>query len=419
MNITKYSKHLKNLGTYFGASIIPMILGLVTNPWIAKNMGPNDYAISGYYTSFNALLQPIIVFYMVHYFIKEFYRLDEVGRKYLFAVIAKSLMWFSGIISILCFCGVLCYILLFNSDSTLPINPYLAMTVFSIPLCGLYNLIQARHRIDRQASAFFKLTTITGVISVVLSLLFVVFLKWGAFGKLLAPLLTNFLNFIFLFCKYHKSIFIHTDVKDYIKIFKFCWPLAISAMLGYFTNGFDRTYLETLGDNTTYGYYVVGASIAAYLSTFSTAVSNTFTPDLYQSVIQKQWSKYFKFVAIDLGCISLIVIIFIIFAPMIINILTAGRYTASTPYSQIIALSTLTSAIYFIINNFTITINKPKLYLLTSITGSIAIVVGMPIIVRNFGFFGGAWMTVLSFVGFAIINIAFLIFFSKFSFNNK
>lgn len=388
----------------------------MTNPWIAKNMSPEDYAISGYYTSFNALLQPVIVFYMVHYFIKEFYRLDENGRKYLFAVIAKALIWFSGLVSIICFLGILCYLKFFNSSSQLPIFPYLAMTVFSLPLCGIYNLVQARHRIDRQATAFFKLTTSTGVINILLSLIFVVFIKWGAFGKLLAPLLTNLGCFIFLFYKYRKSIFIKTDPKDFLKIISFCWPLALSAMLGYFTNGFDRTYLETLGDTTTYGYYVVGASIATYLSTFSTAVSNTFTPDLYQSVIQQQWSRYFKFIILDIGCIVIIVTCFILLAPYLISILTAGRYIASTPYSQIIALSTLTSAIYFIINNYTITINKPKLYLLTSVLGCLTVVISMPFMVKFFGFYGGAWMTVISFVGFACINLILLTI-SKYSVN--
>lgn len=395
-----------------------MLLGLISNPWIAKNMDPEDYAISGYYTSFNSLLQPIIVFYMVHYFIKEFYRLDENGRRYLFAAIAKALMWFSGTVSVLCFCAVLFYITVFNCDSQLPVHPYLAMTVFSLPLCGLYNLVQARHRIDRQASAFFKLTIVTGSMSVLLSLLFVVVIKLGAFGKLLAPLLTNFIILIFLFCKYRKEIFLKTEIKEYKKIFSFCWPLAASAMLGYFTNGFDRTYLETLGDTTTYGYYVVGASIATYLSTFATAVGNTFSPDLCQSVIQKEWSRYFKFVIIDVACIAFIVIMFIMLAPLIINMLTAGRYIASTPYSQIIALSTLTSSIYFIINNFTITVNKPKLYLATSIIGSLAIILTMSIMVDHFGFFGGAWMTVLSFVGFAIINLTLLFFSYKFKLIN-
>ena len=35
--------------TYLGASVVPMLLGLAANPWIASNMSPDDYAVSGYY----------------------------------------------------------------------------------------------------------------------------------------------------------------------------------------------------------------------------------------------------------------------------------------------------------------------------------------------------------------------------------
>ena len=404
-------KYAKNLTTYFGASIIPMLLGLVTNPLIASNMSPEDYAITGYYTSFNSLLQPIIVFYMVHYFIKEFYRRNEQERAYLFALIAKALIWFSGAISILCFIGVLIYVKYIAADLSIPISPYLAMAVFSLPFCGLYNLVQARHRIDRKASSFFRLTLISGVLGVALNVLFVVIIKWGAFGKLVAPLITNISIFSFLLIKYKKEIFTKTRNRDIIAILNFCWPLALSATLGYFTTGFDKTYLESIGNNTTYGYYIVGASIAMYLNTFSTAIGNTFTPDLYQSVIQKNWSGYAKFIMLDIGLIILIVLLFIILAPYIIDILTAGRYLESTPFAKILALSTITSSIYYIINNYSITTNRPKLYLYTSISGSVMIVTLMPVMVNNFDYYGGAWMSVLSFASFSIINLA-LIYFS-------
>lgn len=411
MALDKYLKYVKHLGIYFGASMIPMVLGLVTNPLIASNMSPEDYAITGYFTSFNSLLQPIIVFYMVVYFIKEFYRLNEEERKYQFAVIAKALIWFSGIVTVICFFGVLIYIKYFTTDFSMPISPYLEMAVFSIPFCGLYNLIQSRYRIDRKASEFFRLTLINGVLAIALSLLFVVFIKWGAFGKLLGVLLSNISIFLFLLIKYKKEIFIETSLKDFFKIFKFCIPLALSATLGYFTNGFDKTYLETLGDNVQYGYYVVGSSIAAYLNTFTNAIGNTFNPDLFESVIKKNWKRYAKFIIMYLGLVLAVVLVFIALAPYVIFVLTAGRYVASTPFARVLSLVALTSSLYFIINNYTITTNRPNFYLYTSILGSIMIVSLMPVMVRHFDYLGGAWMTVLSFVGFSIINLI-LIFFS-------
>ena len=82
----------KKIATYFSASLIPMLLNLAINPLIAQNMSPKDYAITGYYTSFTSLIGPIIVFYMIHYYIKDYYRCNEDERKTLFATIAKALI---------------------------------------------------------------------------------------------------------------------------------------------------------------------------------------------------------------------------------------------------------------------------------------------------------------------------------------
>ncbi len=406
----KYLKYGKNLTTYFGASIIPMGLSLLSNPWIAKNMSPEDYAISGYYLSFSALISPIIIFYLVHYYIKEYFRKDEAERVRLFAAIAKGVIWFSGLVSIFCFLALYIYLKWIIGSLSFPILPYLALMVFALPLTGLYSLQQAQFRMEKKASAFFKLSLINSIISLGLILLFVVLLKMGAFGKLFAPLVGNLLIFIFLIYKFKKVWYIKIQISEYGSILKFCFPLALSAMLGYFTHGFSTTYLESVGNNTEYGIYIVGNSIGTYLTVFATAVNSTFQPDLYESTIKKQWGRYAKFCILQIGVVFLVAIAFVIFAPYIISLLTAGRYDMSTPYAQIVALSIITSTLYYLINNFSIATNRPRLYLYTSILGSVFIVLGMPFAVERWSYYGGAWMTVISFIVFSLINLILLFF---------
>lgn len=406
---SKYLKYAKNLTTYFGASLIPMVLSLIANPWIAKNMAPDDYAISGYYTSYSSLIGPIIIFYLIHYYIKEYFRRDEDERRRLFAMIAKATIWFSGIVSVVCFVAIFIYLRFINEDLTLPIMPYLAFMVFSLPLTGLLNLQLAQYRMEKRANAFFRLSVCNGLLNVMLTIVFVVWIKWGAFGKLLGPLICNASIFFFLLWKLRDVFKIPTPIKEFKTILIFCLPLAASATLGYFTHGFSTTYLESVGDVTEYGIYVVGASIGAYLTVFSTAIGNTFQPDLYESTINKQWRRFTKFCCLQIGIIGCVVVLFILLAPFIISILTADRYNASTPYAQIIAISTLTSAIYYLVNNYSIATNRPKMYLYTSIIGSAIIILAMPYAVDNWAFVGGAWVSVLSYVAFTIINLGLLV----------
>ena len=206
-----------------------------------------------------------------------------------------------------------------------------------------------------------------------------------------------------------RNIFkIETSISEYKTIFIFCLPLALSAMLGYFTHGYSTTYLESIGDNTEYGIYIVGISIGTYITIFSTAVNNTFQPDIYESIIKKQRNRYLKFCGLQLAIIAIIICAFILIAPYAISLLTANRYVASTPYARISSIAALTSSLYYLINNYSIATNRPKLYLYTTIIGSIGIILLLPIAVKNWLYIGGAWMSVLSFIVFFFINLGLL-----------
>ena len=78
---------------------------------------PEDYAIIGYYSAFVTLFSPLINFYLLHYYTKRFYELDEDRRTLLKATLDRALIFFSFILTflaILLLCG---YKILANSDS--------------------------------------------------------------------------------------------------------------------------------------------------------------------------------------------------------------------------------------------------------------------------------------------------------------
>ena len=193
-------------------------------------------------------------------------------------------------------------------------------------------------------------------------------------------------------------------------MFKFCWPLTFAAMLGYFTNGFDKTYLERVGDVTEYGYYCVASSIAAYLYVFSGAVYNTFTPDVYEAIASHNNNKLLKTFGIQQGMNGIIVVLFVLFCPILIYVLTAGRYIESTTYARILSVSTFTQTFYFNINCFTIAKGFPKLSMWTSIIGGILIILTMMFAVKQWTYIGGAWMVSISYIILFLVNIALLFF---------
>lgn len=400
--------YLYQLSHYFSASLIPMLLNLAINPMVSLAMEPEDFAITGYYTSFSSLITPIIMFYMIHYFNKRYFELDDIGRKYLYALLFKSLIFFSFGVALICLLSLLLYIYKFTNNS-FPSFPYLYMVILSITSTGIYNLELADFKMRRESKKFRNYSLTKGGIGVICTVLFVIILRWGAFGKLLGPLIIDVGVFGYLLYKHRDIWQIKTNSKDLLPILKFCWPLATGASLGYFSSGYDKAILESLGNTAEFGYYCVGASIAGYLGMFTSSISATFQPDTYEAIINDNRRKLVKVVAVRWFLTFGVVILFILFCPFAIKILTAGKYMESTPYARIFACVSLTSSLYYIINDYSIARGRPNLYLITTILGSICIVLLMPIFIRHFSYNGGAVMNVLSFVLLFIINYILLL----------
>lgn len=413
MNSKILLKYTKNIGTYFSASLIPMILNLISNPFIAMNMDPEDYAIVGYYSSFNSLIQPLITFYMLHYYTKRFYELDENGRAELRATLMKSLIWFSGLLTLLSLGGVIIYTIFFNKETVMPLFPYAMMSVLALPLTGVISLTTCDYRMSRRANDFFKLSVFQGVSLVVLTFLFVVFFKWGAFGKLLAPLVANIAFFSYCAYKYRDLFRIPFNRDVFKQMLLFCWPLTIAAMLSFFSNGYDRVLLERLGNVTELGYYCVGLQIAAYVNVFQAAINSTFQPDIYQSIVERNWGRLAKVLTLQIGGLILIVGVFELFAPLAIKILTAGRYVMSVGYTRIMVLSSVTGMIYYCLSQVTIALGYTKITLINKIVSSVIIVVMFGVLISHYQFVGAAWGQVLSFVVFFIGNAILLPIFIK------
>lgn len=408
-SIDKFKKQGKNLGIYLSASLIPMALSLLTNPWIAKNMPPVDYAIIGYYQGFNTLLTPFINFYLLHYYTKRFFETSDAEREILRATIFKSLIYFSFILSIIAIGGLYLYTRIFNSDSQIAFFPYAIISIMSLPVIGIYSLTLTDLRMQRRSWDFFKLSVSNGILVTVVTFLFVVTFKLGALGKLSATLLSTTAVFTYLLIKHRRLLSIPFNKATFKTAVKFCSPLVIAAMLTFFSSGYEKVVLESTGNLIEMGYYVVGATIAGYISVFSTSINDTFQPDVFQSIVKKDYKRCIKVIAVKLALITVVVITFILLAPYAVDILTAGRYTNSVGYAQIVALSSITSMLYYSFSQVTIALGYTSITLLNKIIGSILSVIAFTLLINNYGADGAAWGVVLSYMLFFLGNVTLVI----------
>lgn len=411
--MTRYIKYFKPVSQYLGASMIPMLINLAINPLVAMNMSPDDYAVTGYYSSFSAFFSPLVTFYMLHYYTKRYYELDESGRANLRSMLVKSLIFFPILVSLLCLMGLYVYITCFNRESGIPFSPYAFLAVSVLPVSGLYGLMLTDLKMGRQSGGYFKVSVFVSVFISLLTLLFVVLLKWGAFGKLLAPLAVNLVLFFYTSHYYRDSFNVPFDWKQFKEMLVFCCPLTIAAVLGFFSNGYDRVLLERLGNNTELGYYSVGVQMASYITVFQNAIGNTLQPDLFQAISVRNKRKIISVICLSIGSTAFIVAVFIVAAPLVVRILTAGCYMMSVKYTQIIALSTFSSALYFTVSQITVALGRSKLILATKVIVTILSIIMFSLLIPRYEYIGAAWGVVLSYAVSFLVSVVLLFLASK------
>lgn len=405
---------LKNVSLYFSASLIQGLVSLAINPLIAMNMSHYDYALTGFFTSFNSLILPLLSLMFGQYFNRHYFKLNSnEARDELAARLVSTRLIFN--LFEIVFILIIFYIYAKVQNIEFPVFPYAIITFSSIIFNNVYDFYLLKLKMGKRADHFFKISLYHTIILVASNLLLVVLFKLGALGKLLAPLVTSVILCIYLLPKIIKKLVF--DKKIFLDALKFCWPLILAAASGYFLRGFDRALLVNLNDNVQLGLYNVAISISAYLAIFQTSINNTFQPDIFEAVAKNNKKKLITIIG-GINLLNLIpIIIFIAFAPFIIKILTAGRFTDAYVYARILALNNISMTLAYTMTGIFIAKGYTFLSMTSEVIGAILSIFMFNILINKYNFYGAAWGQVLSYILIFIIGI--IVYFIYKNFFNK
>jgi O-antigen/teichoic acid export membrane protein len=398
--------HIRNLSLYLIASIISSAIGITINPFLAANLSPEDYAIIGYFSSFNLLFLPIISFSLLSYYSRNYFLIKEEERQSVLDTLlaAQVLIGLLGLLIVLF--GFYFYMKFAHVHFSF--FPFAILCFVPIFFNCFYNFLLTEQKMKMQATSFLWLMIVNTLLHAFFAIWYVVILHRGATGRFWAILIPSTLTGAYSFMKLSSQFKFNTKIfKDAIK---FGWPISLSAILYYFLSGVDRAMLEKLNDNATFGYYNVAVQIAGYLYIFYTAISQTFEPDIYKTIAENKTNKLKKLV---LGIVSLNTfptLLFIIFAYPVIKILTYGKYVDSTQFAQIIAIKHIPMSLCFLVSNIIIGYGYPKVELINRAVGALISVLLFQYLIRHYGFMGAAWGQSIIFVFMTLISGLFLVY---------
>lgn len=396
----------KNMSLYFLASLLHLVFGLLLSPILSVNLNHRDFAIIGYFNSFNSLFTPLIGFTFASYYSKTFFKISAERRTVLRETMVTAQL-FLGFISLMAILGLF-YVYSLIYDVGFPYFPHAIVCYSSILFSNLYSFYLLHLRLSKDAGGFFRFSAIHHILYFITMILLCVIIKWGAIGSLTATLFVSL--GMGLFCVHKLTRRLNIDKVVLIDALKFCWPLILAGIVHYFTSGIDRAMLAGFKDDHNLGLYNVAFRVTGYTLLFFQVITMTVEPDLYQAIAQKRYKRLMSIILSLLVANTVIVVVFIVFVPFVLNLLTMGRYNEAASLARILSLKNITSSLFFISAIIINALGYSKVTLVNRVIAAVLIFIMFRYLINNYGFVGAAWGQVFSYFILTLFSTIFVIF---------
>ncbi len=140
---------------------------------------------------------------------------------------------------------------------------------------------------EERATTHTKYTILSSVLYFTLSLFFVVYLKIGIMGIVIAQLITGVSLFMILLYSFLKRMPFLFNINIMLESIKISYPLTPRIFIGVINNHFDKYMISLLVSLGGVGVYDIGKKISYQAFTFMTILQNVFNPQVYQRMFSK------------------------------------------------------------------------------------------------------------------------------------
>lgn len=388
------------------ATLVQVLSNLILSPLLSISFQPIDFSTVNYFNSFNSLFAPIIGLTLTTYYSRTFFKKGLEERIILRETVASTLL----IVGTLSLVFVLAGFFLFSRDnsSAFAFYPNALLCYTSILFGNLYALYLVDLRLAKQARSFFNINVINHLIYFAVMVVLCVLLRWGASGSFAATLIVSVGFGIYSLSRTISRIRI--DKKVLFEALSFCWPLIVGACFAYFTDGVDRILLSHLKNTYDYTLYSIALKFSGYLFLFYQVINMTMEPDYYKALAENRKKRFIRLAAAALSMNAIIVLLFYFFSPLIIHVLTLGRYDAAYKLTRILVLKNISSSVFYIVSVVIFSYGYPKVTMLNRIFAGLIVGMLFKFMIGRFGFFGAAWGHVISYLLMSLISGSFIIY---------
>lgn len=336
---------IQHSSIYTLATFISRGASFIMLPILTHYLHPKDYGILDLITvvsGFVALICGLELYQGLARYIPESRSFNE--KKVLFSSVITYI-----IIAYLIFSILANLVMPIIIKYIIPINHFIMfniiLLIFLSQAINTYITNLLRFELKQHKTLIVDVTPI--VISTVLNIIFIIYLKLELTGAIFALLLASLSGNIIGLYFVRDYLTLNIDITKIKKLIYFCFPLLISAVATVVLNFSDRIIIKTSLSLTELGLFGVGYRFANIVLILMSGIAASIFPLLYSSMNNDDFREQFsKLVNKILPIIILIISVMITCGDEIIRLVVAKEYYSSLSVFRNLAIGLLFSQLY-------------------------------------------------------------------------
>ena len=280
-------------------------------------------------------------------------------------------------------------------------SKYLFYMIFSVASGGFRNIsIYFCKGIDKIKSIAISNVGTTLVI-VVCNLCFLLLLKWGIYGYLLATCIGNCFGCLWLFfdAKLYRYFTLRVTDRGLIQnIIVFSIPMIFSAISWWANNSLDKYILQYYCDSSAVGLLAAAYKIPAILSLLGSAVSSAYSVSAVKEFDKNDSDGFlgYSYHMIS-SCYVIICVVLIVMNIPLAKMLFSNDFFAAWEYVPPLICSALFSLLSLCCEQYFVALKKTHIIAVTAVGGAVLNLILNILMIPRFGAYGAAVATCVSF----------------------
>lgn len=291
----------------------------------------------------------------------------------------------------------------FSDLMDVPISNILIMIILSWLNSG-FALWAAHQRVNYIYRLVVVLTTLNAILSPLIGIILVLNMNDRVLGRILGIVISASLIYIIPMVKEMFSGGTIVSQKFWKYALSFNIPLIPHYLAQIVLNSTDRIMIKGITGESDAGKYTLVYSVALIMLIFNTALLNTIHPWLYSKIKDNKIEDIAKVVYYTYGCIGIVNVILIAFAPEIVMIFAPSDFYDAIWALPPISMSIPFLFIYGLFADFEFYYDKAYLASFASVLSAILNILLNYIFIPQFGYIAAGYTTLFCYIFFAVFH---------------